>query len=137
MQAELTPEKKIIYQDLVNWAASPEDKRTPKTIQMFMAQKNLTGEEIIELRSQDTFDKDVLSATIEWAKGQTPKLLHAVHDKIMEKKSTQDLVTWVKLVYEVNDKSKGQVKDIINFNEVLTDDRKRQIIQRLTRKLGE
>lgn len=136
MSKELTPEKKIIYQELVNWTAIPEDKRNPPNIQMYMAQKNLSTDLILELRNHDDFDKDVLAATIEWAKGQTPKLLHAVHEKIMSKKSTQDLVTWVKLVYEVNDKSKNKVKDIINFDEVLTDDRKKEIVQRLARKLG-
>lgn len=134
--AELTPEQKIIYNELVEWTATPELKRTPPSIQMFMTQKNLTRDEILLFRNQEEFDKDVLNATIEWAKGQTPKLLHAVHDKIIEKKSTQDLVTWVKLVYEVNEKSKNKAKDIINFNEILTDDRKRQIVQRLARKLG-
>ena len=136
MSTNFTPEQKKQYDLLVAWAATPEEKRKPQSIQLFMAENNLTQDEILNFRNQESYDKDVLTATIEWAKGQTPKLLHAVHQKIMEKKSTQDLLTWVKLVYDVNDKSKTKVQDIINFDEKLTDDRKKEIVQRLARKLG-
>lgn len=134
MSTELPPEKLQKYKELVEWAALPESLRRPRDIGSYMGVKNLTSEEVMELRSMPDYDKDVFYAAKNWAKSQTPKLLHAVYDKIIEKKSTQDLTTWFRLVYEVEDKDIQ--KEVINFDEKLSNERKKEILQRIERKLG-
>ena len=118
------------YQIFIRWNAKPKEERKQKTLSQFMQTFECTPEEIRAFKDYEFFGEDIKQATIEWAKEQTPTLIHTIYQKIKDKKATNDMKIWMDLIY-ATDKHETTNNTVINFNATMTDEQRQQIAERL------
>lgn len=102
-----------------------------------MSHYNVSKQDIVSFKQKDTYDSDLYNETMVWAKNQTPHLLHSVFKKIKTKSSTQDLKTWMDVLYKDKTANMNQQVNFFNFaSELKQEDaekRRQQILERLSR----
>lgn len=120
---------KKVYLHYVAWRAkilTPED---PENAKDFCVKYKIEMTDIVQFVKFPTFEDDLLNATLAWAKGKTPQLIHAIFKEVSESKSVADLEKFLQLVYELKKKDKQAASTTFNFFNI-PDERYKRIIAR-------
>lgn len=123
-----------IYQVYIKWMALPPSDKKPSTKTLFAEKYEIQPADLLRFEDRETFGEDVMSEMKKWARRKTPELIHILYDKYSKTKSPNDLKVWLDVVKEVKEKDEPQtVNNIVNvFNP--TDEQRRQIAERITRR---
>lgn len=124
-------EKAAIYKSFLRWRAKPITEEDPQTIEEFCIKYKIDNNTIIEFVKSETYYDDLLVETLNWAKAQTPELLHTVYANLKLSKSVNDLSKFLEVVHGIKQKDEDK-KNINNFNffGALEDDQYQHIVRR-------
>ena len=132
-----------VYRAYVVWEAKPptnpiEDPSYPQDEDAFCLLWKCKREDLTSFASRETYADDVMSATMNWAKTKTPKLIQEVYLRCRATKNVQDLERFLSPIHEFKrkDKESKSLNQYNFFTNGVSDDRYERIIAREAQRLA-
>lgn len=123
---------KSAYKEFIKLKCRPLKDTDPKSPEEFCALHNISIGHYLSFSEEPTFADDILSQSLDWAKGKTPELLQILYNTIKTTKSANDVERFMNIVHELKKKKDERSSQMNQFNFFgsLSEERFKSIAQR-------
>lgn len=97
---------KSAYKEFIKLKCRPLKDTDPKSPEEFCTLHNISIGHYLSFSDEPTFADDILSQSLDWAKGKTPELLQILYNTIKTTKSANDVERFMNIVHELKKKKR-------------------------------